>query len=167
MIKRKRRKNPYDEQNLIDLFEKDGINIKVFGSGYEANIYYFELNKRKVLPIDGLLLNKGDYVLKIYYDSSELSKKEIDRLMLLSNYGVIPKIYFIKSNIIIMDYVNGKTYIEFRRENSFNEKRKIVDSKIEDFKRVWEKLGLRHGDLNHTNILITENLKVYFIDPHI
>lgn len=141
---------------------KDIENIRHLGSGVEGRSYYFNVNKNT--HIFETLIKKGQYVIKIY--KILLKSRDIRYLKKLSNYGLIPKIYYIDSNIIIMKYINGKTYDVLRKHLSLKEHEYILDQ-INNLIKVWENLGFAHDDISDGNILITENLKVYFIDPYI
>lgn len=161
----KRKKNPYKEKDLIDQFSQFS-DIKFLSSGLEARIYKFTLDKSVIFS--GILLKSGQYVLKVIYDEYCLDKENIERLFLLSKYGVIPHIYFINENIIIMKYIDGEPFYYWIKDHRKDSKKlEIINYKINKLIEIWEKLGLYHEDLNNTNILITKDLKVYFIDPKI
>lgn len=158
--------------NDIELYlKKNSENYSKIGSGDFAEVHKFKLTKR--LFIDNKFLDKGTYVIKIYY-SDELKRSEINKLILLSKYGLIPKIYIITKYYIIMDYIDGHTleYIKsqyFKKDYTTDEYwkiRKYIDDKVNSLRIVWDKLGFYHGDLNPKNIIVSKNLKnVYLIDP--
>lgn len=168
MISRKR-KNP--AKNKKEFFKelRSDPNIKVdfFKKGKESEIFKLKLNQNSTI-LENLKLDKGAYIIKIFYDWITLNEKQINYLKELSNHELIPKIYYIDSKIIIMDFINGKTLIYF--ENNYDlkpEEIKIIYDNIEKMKRIWEILGFRHGDLHKRNILVTNDLNVYFIDPYL
>lgn len=157
--------------DIESYLKKNSESFSKIGSGDFAEVHKFKLTKR--LFINNKFLDKGTYVIKIYY-SDELKRYEIDKLTLLSKYGLIPKIYIITKYYIIMDYIDGYTleYIKseyFKRDYTNDEYwkiRKYIDDKVNNLRIVWDKLGFYHGDLNPKNIIISKNLKnVYLIDP--
>lgn len=157
--------------DIESYLKKNSENFSKIGAGDFAEVHKFKLTKR--LFINNKFLDKGTYVIKIYY-SDELKRFEINKLILLSKYGLIPKIYIITKYYIIMDYIDGYTleYIKseyFKRDYTNDEYwkiRKHIDDKVNNLKIVWDKLGFYHGDLNSKNIIISKNLRnVYLIDP--
>lgn len=158
--------------NDIEFYlKKNSENFSKIGSGDFAEAHMFKLTKR--LFVNNKFLNKGIYVIKIYY-SDELKTYEINKLTLLSKYGLIPKIYIITKYYIIMDYIDGYTleYIksEYFKRNYTNDEywkiRKYIDDKVNNLRIIWDKLGFYHGDINPKNIIVSKNLKsVYLIDP--
>lgn len=170
-ITKKSKKNPKDSEDNIENFIKNySVEFLKIGVGDYAEVYKFVINKN--ILVNTKILKRGIYAIKIYY--SDLKDHEINKLILLSKYGLIPKIYIIVNHYIIMDYIDGYTleYIKseyFKRNYSDNDYWKIrqyIDNKIEFLKTIWDKLKFRHGDLNPKNIIISKNLKnVYLIDP--
>lgn len=157
--------------DIESYLKKNSESFSKIGSGDFAEVHKFKLTKR--LFINNKFLDKGTYAIKIYY-SDELKKHEIDKLTLLSKYGLIPKIYIISKYYIIMDYIDGYTleYIKseyFKRDYTNDEYWKIriyIDDKVNRLRIIWDKLGFYHGDLNPKNIMVSKSLKnVYLIDP--
>lgn len=157
--------------DIESYLKKNSENFSKIGSGDFAEVHKFKLTKR--LFINNKFLDKGTYVIKIYY-ADELKRFEIDKLTLLSKYGLIPKIYVITKYYIIMDYIDGYTleYIksEYFKKDYTNDEywkiRKYIDDKVNNLRIVWDRLGFYHGDLNPKNIIVSKNLKsVYLIDP--
>ena len=106
----KRRKNP--EKEIIEFLEdlkpyEDNIKIEFIGKGSFGETYTFEIMSSKVLD-NGEILKSGEYLLKRFINRP--SKHEITSLMILSKYGLIPKIYFIDKNHIIMKYIESVTF---------------------------------------------------------
>lgn len=168
-MKRKvrKRKNPRNKQDLLNTLQNDSnIKIGYLSAGNEGDVYGLVIPKRTII-LDFLLLNKGKYVLKIYDYGIFLNSEQIEYLTTLSKYGLIPKIYYIDDKIIIMDYIDGIKYYYFETKYRGTEELDIVKLNINKLKKIWKRLGFEHGDLNDANILVTNDLKVYFIDPSI
>lgn len=176
MIKRKvkvkvKKKNPYldDYASLIleELDPKNKINFKFIGEGSFGEIYYFELNHNNIF--ENVILRPGKYIIKIFKENKEEdielpSFSEINYLKKLSNYGLIPKIYIINKNFSIMKYIEGVDLLDYGHETKDNIIKTL--SKIKKLVKIWHELGFAHGDLSFTNIIISKNHKVYFIDPY-
>src|SRR5690606_11607186 len=101
----KQRKNPYDSaKNVLNYLSNEDNILDVYeiGEGGSAVVYFLELLKNTFL-FDKIFLRKGKYALKLIYPSVlYLNSKQIEYLTLLSKYGLIPKIYYIDRNTIIM-----------------------------------------------------------------
>jgi predicted Ser/Thr protein kinase len=160
----RKRKNPYTsvEDLLTKLSSNKNVkNIRIAGKGTFAIVFYFELMSRTFI-LNDIFLNKGEYAVKYIY--GELQEHEKYLLKKISNYGLIPKIYYIDNKIIIMKYINGITFKEYKKIKSIEEIRKI-NRKIDILIKIWSKVGFTHYDLNDKNIIITPEERVYFIDP--
>lgn len=161
--KSKKRKNPNLEEEAKDILSQFGKNIKFkyLSKGSFAETYYFTIK-------DSRKLNPGEYVLKVFNDYSEdwLSSEQIDYLIKLSNYGLIPRIYYIYKTYTIMNYIRGKSLLDLRwilsRENL-----NLILLKVAKLLKTWHKLGFVHGDLHEGNVLITDSQKIYLIDPNL
>lgn len=163
--KRYKKKNPELQKVVENILSKIDHNNKIefeyISDGSYAEIYKFNLKSNKL--VDNKILKSGNYVLKIFRDPAK--DKEINQLTKFSNYGLIPKIFIINKNFIIMKFIEGKTLWKFIEINdSFN---RIIFLKIERLIQKYHQLGFVHGDLHPDNILITNKINVYFIDPDI
>lgn len=175
MIKRKilkkKRRNP--EIDIIKFLEdlkpyENNIKVQSISEGGYGETYIFQINNRKVLN-NGTILIPGEYLIKRFFNNSAnevINRKEIEYLIKLSNYGLIPKIYYIDRNFVIMKFIEAlplSVYID-NEMFSESEKDKIIE-RLYTLISKWHQLGFAHGDLSFTNILITKNYKVYLIDP--
>lgn len=160
-VKRKRKKNPH-LNDIMKYVENNSTYFENIGTGCEADVYLFSINKSLVL--NGNILKSGEYVLKIYDNDSILSTKKLEKLELLSKYGLIPKIYIITKKYIIMKYIHGITLWDYIEKYPY--KMPDIKDKIDSLKIIWKKLGFEHDDLNWANILVSDKESVYFIDPH-
>lgn len=171
MIKLKRitekHKNPH-LNDIEDFIRKNSSKFEYVSRGGEAKVFYFKLNKSLVLNTE--VLKPGEYGLKIFkYDPGKdyngISNKKMDKLKLLSKYGLIPKIFIITKRYVISKFIHGTTISEFQAE--YPELMDNVNDKIEKLINIWKKLGFDHGDLSEDNILISENGSIHLIDPYI
>jgi tRNA A-37 threonylcarbamoyl transferase component Bud32 len=167
----KKRKNPELELEAENISKELDLNVdfKYISEGFFAETFYFKLLKNKL--IRNIILKPDEYILKIFkndlekYNAAKPNNYELNRLKLLSKYGLIPKIYIIDKNFIIMKYIKGitlKEYLQNIENYSLTEK---ILFKIEYIIEKWHDLGFVHGDLYDKNILITNTDKIYFIDP--
>lgn len=167
MIKKKRRKNP--EKEIIEFLEdlkpyEDNIQIEFIGKGSFGETYTFEILYPKVLD-NGQILYSGKYLLKRFINRP--CKNEISHIMILSKYGLIPKIYYMNKNYVIMKYIKSVTLHSLIKNQYLSiSETKLIFNQIRKLIGKWHDLGFYHGDLdNLSNMLITENEKVYLIDP--
>lgn len=169
---KRKKKNPYNciEEIIKNLQENSKIkNLQCIGEGADAEVYYFNL-PQKAYILNDIFLNQGEYVIKILKTQKpnhppRYSEEEINRLKKYSKYGIIPKIYYIDKNSIIMKYIKGITLKEFRKKYP---EYPLTDirNRIIELENIWWKIGkFTHSDLHDGNILITKDLKVYLIDP--
>lgn len=139
-----------------------GLAVKFINEGANGEVYYFKLNK--ITKINNKLLKSGEYVIKIdmWHSEDFPFKKELE---ILSKYGVIPKIFIINKNYLIMKYIPGKIY-KFEKLNWPYLEKLDLYNKIKKQIAIIHMLNLNHGDIKDTNILITNDRKIYLIDPH-
>ena len=164
--KKKRRKNPEKDilEILNSLSSSEKKSIHKIGQGTFGETYRFTINHNIV--IDNVSLSPNTYLIKRNI-KDKLSINEINRLIKISNYNLIPKIYVINSDFIIMEYIPSNTLHYLINQNQ------ISDLKALDYLKLirklisnWHKKGLCHGDLrNMSNFLISKNGKVAIIDP--
>lgn len=135
------------------------------GFGGYSEVYRFILNKPEI--VDGNLLQKGDYVIKIFFRNYRiLDSKSISYLKDLSNKKLIPQIYVINFDYIIMDYVDGKPLKDFNDDKKFitENYQFLIDSIKLELQKWWKK-NRYHNDLNPGNIIFKSKGGVIFIDP--
>lgn len=176
MIKRKilkkKRKNP--EAHVIEFLEnlkpfEKNIKTQSLAEGGYGETYIFQINNRKVLD-DGTILKSGEYLIKRFFNSEDdgppISKKEIAYLLKLSNYGLVPKIYYISNKYVIMKFVEALPLSVYFDNDMLSESDadKIAE-RLYFLISKWHKLGFAHGDISYTNILVTSKKQVYLIDP--
>lgn len=148
----KKRKNPRDENESLKerAISILGPNIEYINKGAESEVYG---NKKLVV--------------KVYlYDKFSKFPIYADRFLILSDAKLIPKIYEIGDDYIIMDRIYGKP-LTTKLLNTLSIKQKEnIYGQIEKLIKKYHDVGLIHGDLeNYQNILVDNKLKVHFIDP--
>lgn len=162
-----KRKNPYN--SIEEVISKLELNpyvqeIRLLGQGAFGDVYYFYLPQRTFI-LNDIFLDKGEYAIKILFGNHKYGKEDIKKLEVMSKYGIIPKIFYIDKNSMIMKYIDGITLKEFRKKYPFYSLNEIK-TKIEYLQHIWWQIGkFSHEDLHDGNILITKDLKVYLIDP--
>jgi len=157
----KKCKNPKLENKAQEIL--NDIDFKFLSEGNDGELYKFKINKNR--SFNQTVLKPGEYIIKIF----RYPVKNITRLKLLSDKGLIPKIYLITSKYIIMKYIKAVTLYEFIKENKDKDlyDPEHIIKRLRFLINQWHKLGFAHGDLILTNILITDDYKIYLIDPKI
>lgn len=126
-------------------------NPKLFKEqGKKSKIYEIYIDNKKYL---------------IKYFNKKIDNNEIEYLLKLSNNNLIPKIYNINFNYIIMDYIEGFTLEEILQNFITGEYAQVLISKIKNVWKNWIIHSNGHGDLHLSNIIITKSNDVIFIDP--
>ncbi len=161
-----KKKNPFlqksEAQNILGNIPFENL----YDKGKEAETYYFRTYTNSIIL--GKSLKPGKYVLKIYRPKYKLKESLQKYLLKLSKNELIPEIYIMNQDFIIMEYFDGlrlETIIYSRLVS-----RKEFDIIFENIKKLLKKyrsLGLRHNDFHYGNILVDKNLNVIFIDPQI
>jgi Kae1-associated kinase Bud32 len=147
---------------MEEILEKPIVLIK---KGAEANLYLSEWNAHKVI-LKKRVAKK--------YRVAELDKKirnfrtihEAEYLFLARKYGVSTPIVLsidILNNVIVMEYIKGQLVKEAFEEIDKERKKEIC-------KHIGYQIGrlhknyLIHGDLTSSNMIITKQERIYFID---
>lgn len=141
------------------------LPFEYLGFGGYSEVYRFILTKPEI--VDGNLLSKGDYVIKIFFRNYRiLDSKSISYFKDLSNKKLIPQIYIINFDYIIMDYVDGKVLKDFNDDKKFiiENYQFLIDSIKLELQKWWKK-NRYHNDLNPGNIIFKSKGGVIFIDP--
>lgn len=93
----------------------------------------------------------------------------IDLNEYLSDNNLIPHIYYIDNEYVLMDYIDGYTLYELWLKYNKNfplDLKKYLRDKIKIEISKWYKNNVIRGDLHESNILISPDLKhIYLIDP--
>lgn len=167
MIRILKRKNPETPSKIRNLFYGN-VEIKYLDSGAEADIYLIENNEDVI--VDNYLLHSGKYILKYYFNTHLYSSpKQIKYLKKLSDKKLIPKIYVITDKFIIMKYVEGtnlEKLLDKGKYKSLNSKKELIDN-IKNEVSKWHDNNFIHNDLSPSNIIISNNGKIWLIDPDV
>ena len=124
--------------------------------------YYFIISNN--LKIKSTVLKPGEYVLKIqkrpadYYEDDD-----IEYLNILSSKKLIPHVYYIDHEMMILDY-KGKSLYDILKNNKRYNLNKIFYNIGKELAK-WKKYDFTHGDLSDGNIVIDDKNNVIFIDP--
>lgn len=168
MIKRKKQKrNPELQKKANNILrDLDAENIKYLAEGNYAEVYKFSIEFPTI--IRKIKLNSGTYVLKLIKlnETSALDLKEIKYLQKLSKLGLIPKIYVITDDFVIMKYIEGDTLLDLIHILPSDEL-EIALLNLGDVVQKWHDSGFIHGDLHLKNIMLDQDLNVHLIDPMI
>jgi len=141
------------------------IKEKVIRKGAEANLYYGHWFDKEVI---------FKYRIPKKYRIEELDKKirtartlnEARALIRVKDYGLnVPQVYEIdtQNSIIVMKYIKGEKL-------KYNLKNLDKSQKIEIFKKIGSYIAILHlnghihGDITTSNVIITENKKIFLID---
>lgn len=150
IIKKKRNPPDFDILSLIK-------NHQFLTEGAEGLIYYFSTKSN--MQINKITIPPGEYVIKLYKYSHEITADYLKLLNDLSRNNLIPKVYVNNKNYMIQSYINGNILnIKNLNKNLFK--------KIEKLLTEWHDLGFYHGDLCPKNILISNKNEIFFIDPY-
>ncbi len=152
---------------MIKSFNK--IKCKLIKKGHNPVCI---LTVKTIKIVNGIALYSGKYILK-NITKEEISNKDITLLKSLSDSKLIPKIYFIDKNKIIMDYFDGLTLQDYLKKYKLSEK---LYQKIRKLVFKWHRLGYAHGDLallfssKNNKLIGAENLlvgdkEIILIDP--
>lgn len=143
---------------------------KIIKEGHNPVCIVNVKNKKTILGVE---LYSGKYVLK-NIKKEEISNKDINLLKSLSELMLIPRIYLINKEYIIMDYFEGSTLNVYLRSNLLSDQ---LITKIKNLIKKWHSLGFAHGDLALSlkenkiigggNLLISKNGNIKLIDPTI
>lgn len=132
---------------------------------------YFDTKKWKI----GALIAQCVYnISKIEPDEAEYIIKlrnndEVKTQQLATEYGLAPKIIEFGDEYIIMEKINGFTFARllplYVRQHKFEQLNSIVCNIVLANQKLIE-LGISHGDLHSSNILIdpAQNDRIYIID---
>jgi predicted Ser/Thr protein kinase len=158
-VKKLKCKNPKLEYKAAHIL--NNIDFEFLSEGNDGELYKFKLDRNTLF--DSIILKPGYYILKLF----KYPIKNLNRLKLLSDNGLIPKVYFIDSQYVIMKYIKAVNLYQFVKENKNKDlyDPDYIMDRLRFLISRWHKLGFAHGDLILGNILITKDYKIYLIDP--
>ncbi|MBI2529567.1 MAG: hypothetical protein HYW05_00300 [Candidatus Diapherotrites archaeon] len=116
----------------------------------------------------------GKFALKIEKENSprrEMCEKEVANLLLANKYGIGPKLadYDINARIILMEFIEGKTFSKWLLDGKKAPNKKQLLKVISDLllqAKIMDEIGLDHGQLagKGANIIVKHNLRPVIID---
>ncbi|MFX0186606.1 MAG: KEOPS complex kinase/ATPase Bud32 [Candidatus Hodarchaeota archaeon] len=138
---------------------------KIIRKGAEANLYYGHWFDKEVI---------FKYRIPKRYRIEELDKRirnartlnEARALIRVKNYRLnVPQVYEIdtKNSIIVMKFIKGEK-LKDNLKTLENTKKKEIFESIGVFVAILHMNGHIHGDITTSNIIITKNQKIFFID---
>ena len=141
------------------------IKEKIIHKGAEANLCYGSWFDKKVI---------FKYRLPKKYRIEELDKtirnvrtlNEARALIRVKNYGLnVPQVYEIdtKNSIIVMKYIEGEK-LKYALESLDNSRKEEIFKEIGRYIAILHMNGHIHGDITTSNIILTKNHKIFFID---
>lgn len=166
MIKRRKKKNPVLQSEVDQVLNQlDPEYVFYLAEGDYSEVYEFKINESK--RIDNTILKKGLYVIKFLKQDEDnyLNIKDITYLKKLSNLKIIPKIYVITENYIIMDFIDGKTLEYILTNTEHPGKKSNLLLKLERLISKLHDKKIAHGDLHLRNVLVDSDENLYLIDP--
>lgn len=146
-----------NEKSRLDEFcKRRRLKVKMFlAKGHSSRIFLVKKGKKKFVA----KVERGDSPRK------QMLEKEVFNLKLANSVGVGPRLisYDLFNRIILMEYIDGKTFSEWIFDKK--RKRKEVSAFIEELLKQASKLdeiGLDHGQLagRGANILVRNSIPV-------
>ena len=129
---------------------------KILGAGAEATVYLDDINGKSVDKERSRKNYRHEAIDSVLRKTR--TRKEAKILKSLESSGFVPKLIEQKDHNVIMEYVDG---IQLK---------KLLDKKPELAVLIGKNLAFMHdlniihGDLTTSNMVLTKNKKLYFID---
>ncbi|MGL5152523.1 MAG: serine/threonine protein kinase [Clostridium sp.] len=120
-------------------------NCKLLGQGAEGTVY----------------LSKDGYVLKTF-SKDKNAKAEADILVKTKNSRFFPNLHLLVSNLVIREFVGGKTLYEHIESKGLSKKLSI---EIIDFIEDLKKMKFKRLNIRNAHIFISKNEELKVIDP--
>ncbi|MBS3815743.1 MAG: Kae1-associated serine/threonine protein kinase [Hadesarchaea archaeon] len=146
--------------------------MEIIQQGAEANLILKDFSETLDLNEKGKVLLKHripkSYRVKALDDYLRESRTVLEAKLLSDSKRAevpTPIVYEIdrKEMKIIMEHVDGKRVKTFLNEMSKSKRKKLCE-KIGEYIAKLHKFGIIHGDLTTSNMIRTEQEKIYFID---
>jgi RIO kinase 1 len=172
----------FTNRNLFKLITEGHFKglIGPVSMGKEANVFLAEKEDGTKVIVKIYRLENADFNKMYEYIKSdprfmELKKnkrkvifawcqREYRNLMKAREKGVrVPTPYTFKHNILVMEYIGGEEVAKKLKDDVPQDPKKFFDMIIKNYKKLYQKAGLVHGDLSHFNIL-NDNEKPVLID---
>lgn len=144
---------------------KNTLNINFINSGSQADVFRIQFDKKFIIENEKnktMLYSDKDYALKLTYVGWECIRKT----QILSKHKLIPKVYFITNDFIIMDYIKGILLADFFKlsiESSIIEN--VQKQHMNLIKNLSKFYHISEIDIPSENFIVDMNFIVHFIDP--
>ncbi|MFX1379133.1 MAG: RIO1 family regulatory kinase/ATPase [Promethearchaeota archaeon] len=168
----------YDLLALHTLVEKNIISQlgPLIGKGKESDVYSCMDDEKNIYAAKFYRMGRTSFksikqLRDIIGERGHLSWLYINRLAAKKEYEALEKIYELNLNtpkpigynrhIIIMSYLRGKELVYYKR---INKPLKIFKRIIKQYKIIFKKANMIHGDLGEFNIVIGQKGNILIID---
>ncbi len=168
----------YDLLALHTLVERDIISQlgPLIGKGKESDVYSCMDDNENIYAAKFYRMGRTSFksikqLRDIIGERGHLSWLYVNRLAAKKEYEALEKIYILKLNtpkpigynrhIIIMSYLRGKELIYYK---SIKKPLKIFNSILKQYKLIYKKAKMIHGDLGEFNIVLDEKGNILIID---
>lgn len=168
----------YDLLALHTLVEKNIISQlgPLIGKGKESDVYSCMDDDENIYAAKFYRMGRTSFksikqLRDIVGERGHLSWLYVNRLAAKKEYEVLEKINKLKLNtpkpigynrhIIIMSYLRGKELVYFK---SIKKPLKIFNRIIKQYKAIYKKANMIHGDLGEFNIVLDEKGNILIID---
>jgi RIO kinase 2 len=168
----------YDLLALHTLVEKDIISQlgPLIGKGKESDVYSCMDDNENIFAAKFYRMGRTSFksikqLRDIIGERGHLSWLYVNRLAAKKEYEALEKIYPLRLNtpkpigynrhIIIMSYLRGKELVYYK---FIKKPLKIFNRIIKQYRLIFKKAGIIHGDLGEFNIVLDEKGKILLID---
>ena len=168
----------YDLLALHTLVEKNIISQlgPLIGKGKESDVYSCMDDNENIFAAKFYRMGRTSFksikqLRDIVGERGHLSWLYVNRLAAKKEYEALERIHKLKLNtpkpvgynrhIIIMSYLRGKELVYYK---SINKPLKIFKSIIKQYKLIYKKAKMIHGDLGEFNIVLSQQGDILIID---
>jgi RIO kinase 2 len=168
----------YDLLALHALVEKEIISQlgPPIGKGKESDVYSCMDDDENIYAAKFYRMGRTSFksikqLRDLIGDRSHLSWLYINRLAAKKEYEALENISKLKLNtpkpidynrhVIIMSYLRGKELVYFR---SIKKPKKLFNNIIKQYRKIYKKANMIHGDLGEFNIILDERGNILIID---
>ena len=168
----------YDLLALHTLVKKNMISQlgPIIGKGKESDVYSCMDDDENILALKIYRMGRTSFrSIKKYRDilgdRTHFSWLYVNRLAAKREFEALEKIYVLKLNtpkpigynrhVIVMSYLRGKELVYYK---SIRNPQKIFNRIIKQMKKIFQKVGMIHGDLGEFNIVLDEKGNILIID---
>lgn len=168
----------YDLLALHSLVEKNIISQlgPLIGKGKESDVYSCMDDNENIFAAKFYRMGRTSFksikqLRDIIGERGHLSWLYVNRLAAKKEYEALEKINYLRLNtpkpigynrhIIIMSYLRGKELVYYK---NIKKPLKIFNRIIKQYRQIYKKVGMIHGDLGEFNIVLDEKGNILLID---